>query len=82
MPKPTIAELEAILASDGPLEIELLPDGSVHAVPYGTRNDAKVEPLTLESALATAEANISRINAVPDGPPTDTDEPNGAECKG
>lgn len=52
-PKPTIAELEAILDSPEALELEILPDGSVHAVPMGTAKDAK--PVILTSKYMAAE---------------------------
>ncbi len=47
--KPTIAELEAILADD-PGSIEILPDGSVRTVD-GEPNHAKPTVLTLRQAL-------------------------------
>lgn len=52
-PKPTIAELEAILDSSEELEIEILPDGSIHAVPRGTAQNAK--PVIITSKYAAAE---------------------------
>ena len=51
--KPTIAELEAILAEDSDdLSIEIQPDGSIRAV-YGEPNNAKPEILTFEQALGS-----------------------------
>lgn len=52
-PKPTIAELEAILNDPEEKEIEILPDGSIHAVPKGTKHDA--EPRIITSKYAVAE---------------------------
>lgn len=52
-PKPTIAELEAILASDEDLELEIQPNGEVRAVPRGTKNDAT--PTIITSKYAAAE---------------------------
>lgn len=51
-PKPTIAELEEILQRDDQ-EIEILPDGSIHAVSRGTKQDAK--PVVITSKYAAAE---------------------------
>jgi CHAT domain-containing protein len=51
-PKPTIAEIEAILSSPEAREIEILPDGSIHAVPMGTRKDAPHEIITAKYAAA------------------------------
>lgn len=51
-PKPTIEELEALMQRDD-LEIEILPDGSIHTVPRGTKNDAK--PVVLTSKYMKAE---------------------------
>ncbi len=48
-PKPTIAELEAILADD-PGSIEIQPDGSVKVV-EGEPNHAKPKIYTLRQAL-------------------------------
>ena len=59
---PTEAELQAILDSNEPLEIELKANGSCRAVPVGTKCDAKVEVLTLKDALARADADAARIN--------------------
>lgn len=49
--KTTIAELEAIMASGEKLDIEIKPDGSIHAVPAGTANNATPKILTLAEAL-------------------------------
>lgn len=51
-PLPTIAELEDILSSPEAREIEILPDGSIRAVPMGTKQDAEVKPLTAKYAAA------------------------------
>lgn len=54
-PHPTvsIAELEAILRGDcGPQEIEIMPNGEIRAVPFGTKQDAKPEVLTMKYAMA------------------------------
>lgn len=40
-PQPTIEELEALLARGDDLDIEIKPDGSIHAVPKGTAQNAK-----------------------------------------
>lgn len=48
-PKPTIAELQAILADD-PGSIEIQPDGSIKVVD-GDPNHAKPEIYTLRRAL-------------------------------
>ena len=45
--KVTIGELEALLASDEKLDIEIQPDGSIRAVPAGTANNAKPTILKL-----------------------------------
>lgn len=52
--RPTISELESILRGDsGPQEIEILPDGSIHTVPEGKRNDAEYpSPITAKYAAA------------------------------
>lgn len=52
-PKPTIAEIEAILSSPEAMEIEILPDGSIRAVPIGTKQDA--DPKIITSKYAAAE---------------------------
>lgn len=52
-PLPSIAELEAILSSPEAREIEILPDGSIHAVPMGTKQDAK--PVVITAKYAAAE---------------------------
>lgn len=36
MTQPTISELEQMLASKDPLDIEILPNGEIRAVPAGT----------------------------------------------
>ena len=51
---PTIEELERILASGEPLDIEIQPDGSIRAVPKGTANNATPEVITLKKAMATS----------------------------
>jgi len=51
-PRPTIEELERILASGEPLDIQIQPDGSVVAVPKGTAVNAKPEVLTAKYAAA------------------------------
>lgn len=50
--KPTIEELERMLASNEPIDIEIQPDGSVRAVPKGTANNADVKPITMKYAVA------------------------------
>lgn len=46
MEKPTIEELEKILAGNGDdIEIEILPDGSIHTVAKGKAQDACFNPL-------------------------------------
>ena len=60
----TEQELQSILESDAPLEIETQADGSITAVPLGTACNQQVEKLTLEKALAQAEAQISAGNEV------------------
>lgn len=51
-PLPTIAEIEAILNDPEEKEIEILPDGSIHAVPKGTANNAKPRIITSKYAVA------------------------------
>jgi hypothetical protein len=51
-PKPTIEELEKMLASGEPLDIEIQPDGSIKAVPKGTAVNADVKPITFKYAKA------------------------------
>lgn len=50
--RPTIEELERMLASNEPLDIEIQPDGSIKAVPTGTANNADVKPITAKYAMA------------------------------
>jgi hypothetical protein len=50
--RPTIEELETMLASKEPLEIEIQPDGSIRAVPKGTAVNADVKPITMKYAVA------------------------------
>jgi hypothetical protein len=52
-PKPTIEELERILASGEPLDIEIQPDGSIKAVPKGTANNAHPQILELKHVAPT-----------------------------
>lgn len=52
-PKPTIAELEAILNDPEERDIEIQPDGSIIAVPKGTANNAT--PKIITSKYANAE---------------------------
>lgn len=49
----TIEEIERILASGEPLDIEIQPDGSIKAVTKGTANNAEVKPLTIAHVAAT-----------------------------
>lgn len=49
-PRPTIAELEAIMNSSEAMEIEILPDGSIHAVPMGTKQNATPKIITSKYA--------------------------------
>lgn len=51
-PRPTIEELERMLASNEPLDIEIQPDGSIRSVPKGTANSADVKPITFKYAVA------------------------------
>lgn len=51
--KPTIAELEALLEKQDEMEIEIKPDGSIHAVPKGTAKDST--PVVLTAKYAAAE---------------------------
>lgn len=51
----TIEELETMLASKEPLDIEIQPDGSIRAVPKGTAVNADVKPITMKYAVAVAE---------------------------
>lgn len=48
----TIEELERMLASGEPLEIEIQPDGSIKSVPQGTAQNADVKPITFKQAVA------------------------------
>lgn len=50
--RPTIEELERMLASNEPLDIEIQPDGSIRAVPEGTAKNADVKPITHKYAVA------------------------------
>lgn len=50
--KPSIEEVERILASGEPLEIEIQPDGSIRSVPKGTAKNADVKPITFKYAVA------------------------------
>lgn len=50
--RPTIEELERILASGENPDIEIQPDGSIRAVPQGTANNADVKPITFKYAKA------------------------------
>jgi len=52
-PKISIAELENILSSEEEKEIQIQPDGSIIAVPKGTREDAV--PVILTAKYAAAE---------------------------
>jgi len=52
MEKPSIEELERILASGEPLDIEIQPDGSIKAVPEGRAHSADVKPITFKYAKA------------------------------
>jgi hypothetical protein len=51
-PRPTIEELERMLASKEELDIQLNPDGSISAVPKGTAVNAEVKPITFKQAVA------------------------------
>lgn len=51
-PTITIEELEAILASNEPMDIEIKPDGSIHAVPKGTAQNATPQVITAKYAVA------------------------------
>jgi Uma2 family endonuclease len=53
MERPTIEELERILASGEEPDIEIQSDGSIRAVPKGTANNAK--PVVLTAKYAAAE---------------------------
>lgn len=50
--KPTIEDLERILASGENPDIEIQPDGSIRAVPKGTAVNADVKPITFRYAKA------------------------------
>jgi len=50
--RPTIEELERLLASNEPLDIEIQPDGSIRSVPHGTAKNADVKPVTFKYAVA------------------------------
>lgn len=52
-PRPTIEELERMLASNEPLDIEVQPDGSIRAVLQGTA--VKHEPRIITHKYAVAE---------------------------
>jgi hypothetical protein len=53
-PPVTLSELEAAMATTSDYEIEVLPDGSIRAVPIGTAVNAKPDskPLTWLKSLA------------------------------
>lgn len=66
-PKPTIAELEAMLDEDNPdnadLNIEIQPDGSIRAV-HGEPNHATPEVHTFEEVLGDdSDGQGRRLNA-------------------
>lgn len=52
MDKPTIEELERMLANNEPLDIEIQPDGSIRAVPEGTALKRDFKPMTHKYAVA------------------------------
>ena len=66
--QPTIEELQSILDSNEPLEIEVQENGSIRAVSLGTAVKREVKKMDLQEALNTAEAHAARINA-PSEPP-------------
>lgn len=51
VPRPTIEELERMLASSEPLDIEIQPDGSIKAVEKGTAKNAVTKPITARYAM-------------------------------
>lgn len=52
MPRPTIAELEAIFSQEDEVQIEILPNGEVRAVGDHTANElAGRKPLTMREDL-------------------------------
>jgi len=59
---PTLEELQTILDSKEPLEIEVQEDGSIKAVPMGTAVKRTVKTVSLQDALAEADAHAARIN--------------------
>lgn len=60
---PTLEELQIILESKDPLEIELQEDGSIKAVPLGTAVKRTVMKESLAEALRVADEHAARINA-------------------
>lgn len=57
-----VAEIQGILDSRKDLEIEILADGSIHAVPRGTRRDAEYPRMTLKEAMAEADRLLAQAN--------------------
>jgi hypothetical protein len=51
--RPSIEELERILASNEPLDIQINPDGSVTAVEKGTAVNSTPKVLSLKEVSAT-----------------------------
>lgn len=51
-PRPTIEELERLLQSGKDMDIEIQPDGSIKAVPLGTKKDSNFKPMTFKYATA------------------------------
>lgn len=52
IPRPTIEELERMLASGEELDIEIQPDGSIRSVPKGTAKNATPKVITAKYAQA------------------------------
>lgn len=50
-PKPTIAELEAILNDPTEMDLEIMPNGEVRAVPKGTAEKHEVKVITSRYAV-------------------------------
>lgn len=52
MEKPSIEELERMLSSGEPLDLEIQPDGSIRAVPEGAAKKSDFKPITHKYAVA------------------------------
>jgi hypothetical protein len=62
MPRPTIAQLEAILDSEEAVEIEILPNGEVRAKGQTSSSElgGHVKPLTMREDLGGEYSNKRR----------------------